>query len=139
MSYLESKKFEIVPMETYKIIKGCSGCGNKSVFHNTNKVRVNANGKEVDVWLVYKCLKCKHTYNISIYSRVRIDVISKLEYCNLQINDLELINRYWLDKTLFKRNNATIYGEPTYILKYTGTIDQENTLHFTIPTIYQLE
>lgn len=38
---------------------------------NSGKFRVNANGKNVDVWLIYRCKKCKHSWNLTIYERIK--------------------------------------------------------------------
>lgn len=136
MSSLESKKYEIVPTETYKIIRNCSGCGNKSVYHNTNKIRVNANGKQIDVWLIYQCSKCKHTYNLPVYSRINRDTLDKSEYEALQRSNQEIVNRLGLDRNLFQRKGAKIFREPTYMLKYIGGDSKENVIQFRNP--YQI-
>lgn len=136
MSCLESKKYEIIPTETYKIIRNCSGCGNKSVYHNTNKIRVNANGKQIDVWLIYQCSKCKHTYNLPIYSRINRDALDKSEYEALQRSNQEIVTRYGLDRNIFQRNGAKIFDEPSYTLKYIGNDSKENVIQFCNP--YQI-
>jgi hypothetical protein len=133
MSCFESKKYEIIPIETYKIIRNCSGCGSKSVYYSTNKIRVNANGKQIDVWMIYQCEKCKHTYNLPVYSRVNRNDIGKLEYEALLKNNQEIVKKYCLDRNIFQRSAATIFEEPTYILKDTGTSIKENTIQFFNP------
>lgn len=133
MSCLESKKYEIIPIETYKIIRNCYGCGRKSVYHNTNKIRVNANGKQIDVWLIYQCSKCKHTYNLPIYSRINRDALDKSEYEALQRSNQEIVRRYGLDRNIFQKNRAKIFDEPAYILKYIGTDSKENVIQFSNP------
>lgn len=44
MSYLRKLEYTVIPEESFHIIRNCSGCGCKTVFHNTNSFRVNANG-----------------------------------------------------------------------------------------------
>ena len=51
MSYLRKIEYTIIQEESFKILKNCSGCGCKAVFHNTNCFRVNANGNKIDIWL----------------------------------------------------------------------------------------
>ncbi len=133
MSCFESKKYEIMPTETYKIIRNCSGCGNKSVYCSTNKIRVNANGKKIDVWLIYQCGKCKHTYNLPVYSRINRNEIDKAEYEALLKNSQEIVNQYCLNRDIFKKSAATIFEEPAYILMDTGTSIKENTIQFFNP------
>lgn len=137
MSYLESKKYEIIPTETYKIIRNCSGCGSQNVYHNTGKMRVNANGKLIDVWLIYQCSKCKHTYNLPIYSRINRDSLDKSEYEALQRSNQDIVNRYGFDRKIFQRNSVKIFNEPPYILKYMKNDSKENVIRFCNP--YQIK
>ena len=44
-----------------RVYHRCGGCGKKREFVNSGKFRVNANGKNVDVWLIYRCSKCRHS------------------------------------------------------------------------------
>ncbi len=134
MSCFESKKYEIIPTETYRIIRNCSGCRNKSVYHSTNKIRMNANGKQIDVWLIYKCVKCKHTYNLSLYSRINRNELDKSEYDALLKSDQEIVNRYGLDRNILKKNAAMIHDGPGYFLKDTGTSSTENTIQVSNPS-----
>jgi len=50
----------------------CSGCGKPSAFRSSGKVRVNANGRKLDAWLIYKCLICDKTWNRSIFERQNV-------------------------------------------------------------------
>lgn len=71
MCYFEKTEYRIRPVSGYKILRFCPGCGGRSVYGSTGNFRVNANGRQVDVWLIYQCEKCGHTYNLAIYERVR--------------------------------------------------------------------
>lgn len=133
MSYFESKTYEIIPTETYKIIRNCSGCGSKSVYNSTNKIRINANGKQLDVWLIYQCGKCKHTYNLPIYSRINRNKLEKTEYEALLKSNQEIVNRYGLDRKMLQKNAGMIFEEPPFILKDTGISGKEKTIRFFNP------
>ena len=75
-------------------------------FINSQKFRVNANGNCVDVWLIYRCKKCKHSWNLTIYERKKPSKISQDEYELFMENDVELATKYGNDKYFLKRNNA---------------------------------
>lgn len=94
MSYLEKMEYEIIPKDSLSVIHNCSGCGKKSVFQNTKKFRVNANGNRLDVWLIYQCERCKHTYNLAIYERAKVSSISEKEYKSFLGNDEQLAETY---------------------------------------------
>lgn len=75
-------------------------------FINSQKFRVNANGNCVDVWLIYRCKKCKHSWNLTIYERMKPSKISRDEYELFMENDIDLAVKYGNDKYFLKRNNA---------------------------------
>lgn len=91
---------------TIKVYHRCGGCGKKQHFVNTGRFRINANGKHVDVWLIYLCVKCKHTWNLAIYERMKPGKIPTKEYQLFMENDEELAYRYGNDMAFLKRNNA---------------------------------
>jgi hypothetical protein len=133
MNCFEAAEYEIIPTETYKIWRNCSGCGSKTVYCSTNKIRVNANGKLLDVWLVYQCSKCKHSYNLPIYSRINKNRLNKAEYEALLRNDQEIVHRYGLDRVLFRRNNVEILEELAYVLRGTGEDTERDVIRFRNP------
>lgn len=108
MSYLEKIEYEIVARDSFSVIRNCSGCGKKSFFTNTKKFRVNANGNRLDVWLIYQCEKCKHTYNLAIYERAKVSSVPAEEYKSFLANDEQLAEMYGRNYQLFKKNKAEI-------------------------------
>lgn len=121
MNYYIENKYEILPQKSYEIVRNCPKCGCKTNYINTNNFRVNANGNVLDVWLIYQCKKCKHTYNMSIYERTKTSVIDKDEYKKFLSNDLELASKYGIKKELFLMNKAVIDEEKlTYELLLKG-------------------
>lgn len=93
-------------VDTIKVYHRCGGCGKKQVFLNTGKFRVNANGNRVDVWLIYRCKKCKHSWNLTIYERKKPAKIASDEYELFLENDSELACQYGNDIEFLKRNHA---------------------------------
>ena len=111
MSYLRKIEYSMIPKESFKIFHNCGGCGRKTRFVNTMRFRVNANGSRLDVWLIYQCEKCKHTYNIPILERVRPEKIAKAEYALFLSNDEELAEKYGMDASFFIKNRLEVdYG-----------------------------
>lgn len=107
MSYLKIE-YEIVPTESFCVIRGCSGCGRKTHFRNTQKFRVNANGNRVDVWLIYQCEHCKHTLNLAVYERQKVSSVPKAEYEAFLRNDAQLAQQYGKTLSLFQKNKAAV-------------------------------
>lgn len=133
MSYVRKMEYTIIPEESFQILRNCSGCGGKAVFHNTNCFRVNANGNKVDVWLIYQCSKCKHTNNLTVYERQRPESIAKQEYEKYQSNSNELAFAYGTNKHFFARNKAEVdWANVRYRIESQG----EN-INETHPILYQ--
>lgn len=91
---------------TVKVLHRCGGCGKKQEFINTGKFRVNANGNRVDVWLIFRCKKCKHTWNLTIYERKKPQKIPADILELFLDNDKELASKYGNDIDFLKKNNA---------------------------------
>ena len=108
MSYLKKIEYEMIQKESFFVIRNCSKCGTKTHFKNTKKFRVNANGNKLDVWLIYQCEQCKHTFNIAIYERQKISTIQKDEYKRFLDNDEQLAEFYGKMTQLFQKNKAVI-------------------------------
>ena len=106
MDYLNTIEYRVKPVSAYKIIRNCSGCGRKAEFVSTGQFRVNANGNLIDIWLVYQCGRCKHTYNLAIHERINPKRIPKERYRDFLANDQELALQCGTDLDLLKRNKA---------------------------------
>ena len=89
-----------------KVFHRCGGCGKKQEFVNSGKFRVNANGNRVDVWLIYRCKKCKHSWNLTIHERTRPAKINEDDYQLFLENDYEFALKYGNDIRFLKSNNA---------------------------------
>ena len=93
-------------VSSLKVYHHCGGCKKTQEFINSGKFRVNANGNKVDVWLIYRCKKCKHTWNFTIYERIKASKITPAEYTLFMENDFSLAARYGKDINFLTRNKA---------------------------------
>jgi hypothetical protein len=62
-------KWALVPTRTPRIFRNCPKCGKKRGFVCSEKFRVNAQKKKLDVWLIYRCEVCESTLNVEIVER----------------------------------------------------------------------
>lgn len=114
MSYLKKIEYEIVPKDSFSVIRNCSGCGRKTHFKNTGKFRVNANGNKLDIWLIYQCENCKHTFNLTVYERTKAISVPTEEYKRFLANDEMLAEAYGKNLSFFLKNkspNFSVYPE----------------------------
>jgi hypothetical protein len=70
-----------------KPILRCSRCDQPKPFAPSGKFRLNANGKRLDAWLVYRCETCGASWNRTIFERRRRSEIDAATFEALQGND----------------------------------------------------
>jgi hypothetical protein len=96
----------IKPKELPSILKNCSKCKEKKEFKNSGKFRVNANGSQLDIWLIFRCESCETTYNLTVLERIEAGRVDKEEYKGFLSNSNHLAAKYGNDKDLFGKNKA---------------------------------
>lgn len=86
----------------------CGGCGTLRPFKCSNKVRLNANGRRLDAWLIYNCTMCDRTWNRTIFERLTVREIESDVLDALQRNDPEWIRAESFNIEALKRNARRI-------------------------------
>ena len=94
----------------------CNRCRGATRFRTSGKIRVNANGKRVDAWLIYKCTSCDNTWNRPILERRHVSTIDPHLLASLQANDPELSRQLAFEKLRRKLkvehfDDATVHKE----------------------------
>jgi hypothetical protein len=87
MSISKQVYCEIIAQETPKVTRNCHQCKQSTAFYSSDKFRVNAQQKSIDVWLIYKCVHCDSTWNYSILSRVHPDRMDSELHQRFMSND----------------------------------------------------
>lgn len=62
-------EWTLIPKTPPRPILRCSSCGDTRPFRSSGRTRLNANGKQLDAWLIYKCVDCDGTWNRPIFER----------------------------------------------------------------------
>lgn len=84
----------------------CKRCRAKRSFASSGLFRVNAQQKNVDVWLIYKCSVCDSTWNLTVLSRVNPHSILPETLWKFHGNDPELALHYASNAPLIKKNGG---------------------------------
>ncbi|MFL0266856.1 DUF1062 domain-containing protein [Candidatus Clostridium radicumherbarum] len=108
MSYLNKYQWELVPENLPIVKRSCPKCNEKTNYISSEKFRINANKNNLDIWLIYKCEKCKSTWNMTIYERIKPCNISKHEYDKFLSNDSELARKYAFNSSVYSKNKAEV-------------------------------
>lgn len=98
--------WKITSKELPTVKRNCPKCKSKREFINSGKFRVNANGKNIDVWLIFRCGLCSATWNMTVYERKRADSFDPGEYRGFLENDPYLAEAYGRNAELFSSNKA---------------------------------
>lgn len=138
--------WEITPDSTPLFKKKCGKCRSSNLYYCSNKFRLNSQKKMIDVWLIYKCLKCDNTCNITILSRTRPELINKDLYQNFMKNDEETAEYYAFDLQTAKKNNMELdHSHITYsIVPENTTFEdilkiEEDRIEFEIKSSFNLD
>ncbi len=111
------------------VVRYCKNCGMKSEFESSERFRVNAQQKKLDVWLIYKCLQCDSTWNLTILSRVSPGSIPPEQLHRFQNNDGDLAMRCATDYALIKRNGGRATMPEVEVLGEAVDLKEPTRLH----------
>lgn len=73
--------------------------------------------KQLDVWSIYKCVRCAYTRNISLFSRLPVSKIDPHLYERLMANDKSAAEDYSHDLQVLRRNSALLAGSPEFVVR----------------------
>ena len=122
-----------VHMGSPLLIKRCSHCNNER-FYCSDKFRMNAQKRNIDVWLIYRCTKCDNTCNLTILSRSKPDLIDKALFHGFSMNDRNIAWRYAFSTELERKNNIKLdYSNVGYeVISNISEKDIANTMEETL-------
>ena len=106
--------WEVKVKNTPLLIKKCSHCDSDR-FYCSDKFRMNAQKKNIDVWLIYRCVKCDNTCNLTLLSRSKPDLIDKTLFHSFSMNDKDTTWKYAFSTEMERKNNLRLdYGSVEY-------------------------
>lgn len=86
----------------------CSRCRGRRPFECSGKTRLNANGRKLDAWLIYRCIDCEDTWNRPIFERQNVRDIASETLEALQNNNPHWIRRVAFDVEGLRRSTDRI-------------------------------
>lgn len=146
MNTKKTLRWYVEPSTTPLYQRNCNRCKKTTLYYCSEKFRINAQRKNLDVWLIYKCQKCDNTSNITILSRIKPQAINKEEYDNFLKNDVDTAWKYAFNFETINRNKiAADFSNIEY--RITGDIltldeiqeQEESLIEFEIGVKYNLD
>jgi hypothetical protein len=105
------------------IVKPCVDCSGTR-HHPTGKIRVNANGKLLDVWLLLGCAKCDRTSKVPVHERVHVQSLPHERQLAYEANSAAVVRELTMSAALAARNG--------YRLDWTGTWSLSTDMPFYV-------
>lgn len=89
-------------------LRHCSRCNRACPYRSSGKFRLNANGRRIDAWLIYKCTVCAATWNRPLLERRSITSVAPALLKALERNDPALVRRLEGDVADLRRHGAAV-------------------------------
>ncbi|WP_421915708.1 DUF1062 domain-containing protein [Mesorhizobium sp.] len=105
-------RWTITPGTAPQPLINCNRCGTLKAYRCSGKFRVNANGKRIDVWLIYCCMDCDNSWNFGIMERCNRRDIDPARLAALERNDPGLARRHAFDVVALRRQAGRVEEFP---------------------------
>jgi hypothetical protein len=100
ISHAENKSLWVVrELGLPAIVKTCVSCRTNR-HHPTGKIRVNANGKLLDVWLLIGCARCDRTSKVAVHERVHVQALDHDRLLGFENNDPSVVRELTMSSGL---------------------------------------
>ncbi|TPM28740.1 DUF1062 domain-containing protein [Mesorhizobium sp. B2-3-4] len=146
MSSILRVQWTIAPEITPRPLINCNRCGTLKAYRCSGKFRVNANGKRIDVWLIYRCIDCDNSWNFGIFERCNRRDIEPALLAALESNDPGLARRHAFDITALRNHVGRVeeFSEVAVRKQVTGEANDAATalelrLGLDMPTALRLD
>lgn len=101
--------WRIEPVAPPRPRRHCSTCCGSRLFHSSGKIRLNANGRRLDAWLIYKCESCGKTWNLPLVERVAITSITRGDLLAMHRSDPGWVREREFDLATLRRHCDQIH------------------------------
>jgi hypothetical protein len=129
--------FVVTSTATPPIDWHCPTCRRTERFACSERFRANANGKLVDIWLIYRCVRCDATKNITVVERRPVAKVPRALLDAAIDNDAATARRLARDVGLLKRAGARVAGPDAWCIEHDG--DDACALRFVEPLLVRLD
>lgn len=79
--------WNVIALETPRLRRRCPRCDGERRFASSDRFRVNANQRRLDVWLIYRCVDCDVSWNCEVMARATPEQIGAARLDQFMLND----------------------------------------------------
>lgn len=112
MTGIATVTWHVTPIAPPQPHRHCKTCGRARPFRPSGKVRLNANGRQLDAWLIYKCDTCDQTWNLPLLDRVAVAAVDPDDLWAMQVSDPAWVSARTFDLALLRRHCDRIDLQP---------------------------
>lgn len=96
-------RWVVSPSKAPELQLHCGTCANLRAFVSSGRVRLNANGKRLDAWLIYNCSSCGRTWNRPLIERASVRSVEQSTLDAMQQNDPTWVRDVEFDLNALRR------------------------------------
>lgn len=116
--------WHVIPCCTPRVHLSCPRCGQERAFASSDRFRVNAHKRRLDVWLVYRCEQCDERWNRPVLERASPGAIGVDALERFHQNDRDTAWRIAFDRVdLGRRGIAADFATPVRVERATPATD----------------
>jgi hypothetical protein len=112
----------VTPLRPPVAWRHCSHCSQTRRFRTSEKFRVNAQKKRIDVWLIYRCEICAASWNLPIIERAMVSATDPSALSGFMRNDEGLARRYAFDLEGVRRHGVRVEACSEFVVGKTYVV-----------------
>jgi hypothetical protein len=120
----------IISQGTPRALRYCSHCGSEQRFRSSDRFRLNANGRRIDAWLIYKCMACDDTWNRPLLERRNLADVAPALLEELRQNDPALAQRVAFDTGDLRRIGVAVEKAGDATVRKNLVSQSTGTMHY---------
>lgn len=101
-------QWTLIPAHAPRPWRHCPTCGISRAFSSSGKVRLNANGRKLDAWLIYRCTACDRTWLRPLVERAAVQHIPPADLEAMQHSAPAWVRRHEFDLAALGRDAERI-------------------------------
>ncbi len=107
----------VAPKHTPRPMRHCGHCGTNRFFVSSSNVRLNASGKRLDAWLIYRCSVCDRTWNRPLIDRMPVHALSVEDLNGAQHSERRWVRAHEFDVAALGRSCSHIEMPKDFVLQ----------------------
>jgi Uncharacterized protein conserved in bacteria len=132
-----SERWRIRPLELPRPWRYCASCATARAFACSERFRVNAQKKSLDVWLNYRCTSCDDVWKLPLFERRSVSDLGGAQLDGFARHDPSVVRKYAFDIARLKPHVIRVDTDVRVEVERTpldnGVDTGELHIHFDVP------